>query len=128
MNRTLLWSLLAVIALAVLWSVAWPVIPNDTVSAVITKAVSDTRQVGLAAKLYANDHEGRLPGSLNELVPQYLPDKTLLPHVRFATPRTVLAELPPTAIILFRVATDEDRHETRVIVVHPDISVEWSHP
>ncbi len=128
MKRALLWSLLASIALAVLSLFVVPFAPDDTVSAVIIKAVNETRQVGLAAKLYADDHEGHLPASLNELVPHYLPDRTFFPHVHLATPRAVLAELQPKAIILFRVDTDDLRHGTRLIVVHPDISLEWRHP
>jgi hypothetical protein len=128
MKRKLLWGFLTIIALAVLWALAFPVIPDDTISGFITKEANETKQVGLAVKMYADDHQGRLPRSLDELVPAYLPDKSFFPHVYLATPHALLGELPLESIILFRVATDGRRHETRIIVVHPDISLEWKRP
>lgn len=128
MKRKLLWIGLIVIALSVLWALAFPGFPDGPISGVSTKAAAEIKQVGLAAKIYATDHQGRLPQSLDELVPTCLPDKTLLPHVHLATPRAVLAELPREAIILFRVATNERRHQTRVLVAHPDMSVAWEKP
>lgn len=127
-KRKLLWVGFIIIAFTVLWTLAFPVIPDDGISGVIAKAASETRQVGLAARLYSDDHQGRLPQALDELFPTYLTDKTFLPHVHLATPHAVLAELPREAIILFRVATDARRHETRVLVVHSDLSVEWKKP
>jgi len=116
------------VALAVLWAIVRPGIPDDPMSGVIMKAASEAKEVGLAAKLYADDHQGRLPKSLDELSPDYLPKKEVFAHTYFATPRSALAELRPESIMLFRVAIDERRHETRVIIVHPDISVEWKRP
>ena len=37
--------------------------------------LSNAKQVGLACKLYSIDHAGRFPDSLQELVPDYLPDR-----------------------------------------------------
>jgi hypothetical protein len=128
MKRRIILISLGIVALALILGIAFPVMNIDTISGVITKAAQETKQVGLAAKLYADDHQGRLPQSLDELAPAYLPDKTFFPHVHLATPRAVLADLPPESIILFRVATDASRRETRVIAVRPDISIEWKRP
>ncbi len=128
MNRRLVWILPGLVALGLALCFAFPVVDIDTISSAITEAAQETKQVGLAAKLYADDHQGHLPPSLDELAPTYLPDRTLLPHVHFSLPRAVLAELPTESIILFRVATDSRHRETRVVVVHPDMSVEWTRP
>ena len=124
MKRNLLWITIAAITLAALWAVTVPNIADvDGMSGVFVKAASETRQVGVAAKGYADDHQGRLPQSLDDLAPNYLLDKTLLSGVVLATPRAVLSELHPDSVIHFRVVTDNRRRETRLIVVHPDISV-----
>lgn len=101
-----------------------PVFSDEPLPAVFTKAQTEMRQVGIAVKAYADDHQGRLPQSLEELFPAYHPEKAVIAHTHFAAPGAVLADLPAKSIILFRVATDNRRHWTRVVVVHPDLSVE----
>lgn len=127
MKRKLLLSLIVIIALVAAWVVVAPDL-GDAIPEFIMKAASDMRQVGIAAKLYADDHQGHLPQALVELVPAYLSDKRLLAHVQFTTPRAILAELPPESTILYRVAMDRRSHAARILVVHPDINVEWKMP
>ncbi len=47
-------------------------------SAETRAAMAEAKQVAIACKLYASDHEGRYPARLEELVPEYLPDKKLI--------------------------------------------------
>ncbi|HEX8373237.1 MAG TPA: hypothetical protein VF585_10685 [Chthoniobacterales bacterium] len=42
------------------------------------KCFSEAKQIGLACKLYAADHEGIYPETLEQLVPEYLPDAKML--------------------------------------------------
>ena len=43
-----------------------------------TKALSHLKQVGDACQKYARDNDGKFPAKLDELVPKYLPDASLL--------------------------------------------------
>jgi hypothetical protein len=127
MKRKLLWSAATAVILAVLWVIIVPVTSEHDSSALYV-AAHKTKQVGLAAKLYSADHQGRLPQSLDELAPDYLPDKDLLPGVILATPGAVLSDLSPDSVILFRAVTDKRRRDTSFVVIHPDISLEWKRP
>jgi type II secretory pathway pseudopilin PulG len=42
-----------------------------------TKCLSQAKQIALACRLYAMDHKGDFPPTLDELIPDYLPDKQL---------------------------------------------------
>ncbi len=86
--------------------------------------MGDAKQVGLAALLYSQDHEGSLPETLPQLVPNYLPDETLLPGHYLTTPGMVLKDLPPQAIILCRVVPGYTHQSPRLILVRVDNSVE----
>ncbi len=44
-------------------------------SAETRQAVTEAKQIAIACKLYASDHEGRYPAKLEDLVPEYLPDR-----------------------------------------------------
>ncbi len=43
-----------------------------------TKSLSRAKQIYLGCRLYAGDHDGNFPATLDELVPQYLPNKSIL--------------------------------------------------
>lgn len=91
-------------------------------SGVFTRAMSEAKQVGLAAKLYSDDHQGRLPETLRQLIPNYLPNDALLTRTQLTTPGVLLNDLPPTSILLIRTATDSKRKQTRVVFVRADIA------
>src|SRR5690242_4019987 len=128
MIRVLFRTFVAVVAVSVLWTLMRPVFSDDPVPAAFTKATAEMRQVAIAAKFYADGHRGRLPQCLEELVPAYLPDPAAIGDAHFLAPGAVLAGLPPESIILSRVVTDDQRHWTRVVVVHPDLSVQMRLP
>ena len=111
-------------------AILWVIIPghSEPDSSAFHLAANKTKQVGLAAKLYSADHQGRLPQSLDERAPDYLPDKALLPGVILATPGAVLSELSPDSVIIFRAVTDKRRRNTSFVVMHPDMSLEWKRP
>jgi hypothetical protein len=55
----------------------------------------------LSLRLYADDHQGKLPDKLQELIPDYCEDGAVLNGVCFLQPGgTVLSSLPPTAAVL----------------------------
>ncbi|MCE9608796.1 MAG: hypothetical protein K8R23_01075 [Chthoniobacter sp.] len=58
--------------------VALPVFGKVGGKAKATKSLSNARQIGTACKLYAVDNGGKFPKSLAALVPDYLPDATIL--------------------------------------------------
>ena len=58
------------------------------------------KRVALAMRLFANDHDGMLPISLSELVPQYTSNELKLYHPELIKPGAILGMLPPNTIIL----------------------------
>ena len=58
--------------------IALPVFGEVKERGMQTKALSEAKQVGTACKIYATDHDGKFPAKLEDLVPDYLPDATLL--------------------------------------------------
>jgi hypothetical protein len=43
----------------------------------LTKCLSNAKQIAFACKLYSMDHQGPFPSDLNDLIPDYLPDRGL---------------------------------------------------
>ena len=41
----------------------------------LTNSLSHAKQIGTACQIYATDHHGSFPKDLNELIPDYLPDR-----------------------------------------------------
>lgn len=63
--------------LAVLAGIALPVFTEVQARAKQTKSLSNAKQIALACKLYAMDHDGNFPPTLDVLVPEYLPDRAV---------------------------------------------------
>ena len=62
----------------ILVGIALPVFGEVKERGMQTKALSEAKQVAVACKIYATDNEGKFPAKLEDLVPDYLPDATLL--------------------------------------------------
>lgn len=127
-NRAKRWILGIAIVLALLWFGLRPSFPDDGIPGAVMQSASEAKQVAIAMRLYADEHQGRLPSTLAELVPNYLPDDRFLARTHFATPRAVLADLPKEAIILFRVTIAPKRKQPYIVIARPDASVEWKKP
>ncbi len=54
---------------------ALPIFGGTQMRAKQTKALGQVRDMATACHLYASDHQGRFPKTLEELVPKYLPDR-----------------------------------------------------
>ena len=65
------------IFLGVLAGIALPVFNSVQRRGQQVKAMAEARQIVLACKLFAGDHDGALPDTLDQLIPTYLPDKHL---------------------------------------------------
>ena len=65
-----------------------------------SKGYKDARTVAILLNSFAQDNGGKLPQKLQELVPAYLSDKTLLPELEFKTPGAELAKLAPDTVVL----------------------------
>ena len=61
--------------------------------------IAQVKQVGLALKLYADDHQGMLPHRLEDMMPVYFTDRRLLENVEFLTPDEKLSDLPASAVL-----------------------------
>jgi len=127
MKKAILWTLL-VIGLVGFLGIAIPVYTHCGPSGAIATATSNVKQVALGIALYANDHQGHLPKSLEALSPEYIPDKAFLAHSYLTMPNAVLADLPPESIILFQVVYADRPRQTQILIVHPNSSVECKQP
>jgi hypothetical protein len=67
------------------------------------KTLSHTGQVMGVLGVYAEEHQGKLPNKLQDLVPAYLPDDRMLTGVCFLPSQgTVLSSLPRDSAVLVR--------------------------
>jgi hypothetical protein len=73
--------LFAVVPLAIVAGIALPVFAEVQLRGSETKSLSNAKQIATACKLYAVDNSGAYPSKLDQLVPDYLPDRSL-----FASP------------------------------------------
>jgi len=71
------------IGVAILAGIALPVFSSVKDRAAATQCLSHAKQIALGCKLYALDHDGNFPQTLDQLIPEYLPDNCL-----FACPMT----------------------------------------
>ena len=65
------------VIIALLAAIAFPVFKSVQAKGLETKALSNAKQIGTACRLYAVDKNGAFPKTLDELVPEYLPDREL---------------------------------------------------
>ena len=70
--------LLVTSLIAILAGLALPVFGEVKERSILTKALSNAKQVGINCKFYAADHDGKFPPNLDDLVPDYLPDAAAL--------------------------------------------------
>jgi hypothetical protein len=86
-----------------------------------TKSLSQGRQIVTACKLYAIDHQGAYPKNLDELVPNYVPNRSL-----FVCPLSPTLPIgydyyggkdqdPPDRVVLM--SKFVDRHGKRIVVL-----------
>ncbi len=67
--------------LAILAGIAVPVFGEVRTRGKEVQSLSQAKQIAVACRSYASDHRGAFPPQLEDLVPAYLPDRTL-----FASP------------------------------------------
>ena len=70
--------LLLISTIAVLAGMALPVFGEVKDRGDLTKALSNAKQIGIACRIYATDNDGKFPPKLEDLVPDYLPDDSIL--------------------------------------------------
>ena len=82
---------------------------------------NDLRQISLGLHRYALDHNKAFPGSLSELYPNYVSDRTVLDNFSYAPGLAVSS--PPGMIIVQE--RDEDHKKAGKNILRVDGSVEW---
>ena len=110
-----------------LWIFAVPQFPKGSCAEFVT-AMSEARQVGLAALLYSEDHQDRLPENLHQLVPKHIPTDKYFTRMYLMTPRLILKDLPTNTTIVIKLVTDNSTKVTRVIMIHADMTTDFSRP
>ncbi len=76
-----------------------------------TRALSNVKQVDLALRLYRDDHKGKNPKSLDDLVPDYLDSNRLLFSGAFE------ADEPPQRMLYFASSVDETSYTSEFIIL-----------
>ncbi len=109
-----------------------PVFGKTAVRGLQTKNLSNAKQLGLAARQFAEDHDGRFPMQLSEIVPDYL-DANQSDYLLFAAklgdeenPRLKYDWLyfgagfddknPPPLLIAFPLAFRDDKKQKRIVI------------
>lgn len=72
-----LWGLVLLVLLPILAGIAIPVFGEVKLRAEETKSLSNAKQIGMACILYSMDNKDAFPPKLDDLVPDYLPNRTL---------------------------------------------------
>ena len=68
----------SLLVIPILAGIALPVFSSVQVKALETRSLSQAKMIGTACRLYAVDNKGAYPKTLEELVPDYLPDAASL--------------------------------------------------
>jgi hypothetical protein len=63
--------------IAILAGIALPIFGAVKAKGEQTKALSNAKQIAIGCRLYAVDHHGAFPKTLDELVPDYMPDRQI---------------------------------------------------
>lgn len=112
--------------IAILAGIAVPVFGAVQVKAKQTKSLSQAKQIAIGCRLYAEDHDGAFPKTLEELVPEILPSRDIF-ICPLSPPGETMGyiyfggkESDPAENVLL-VSKSADRRGKR-IVVHVDMS------
>lgn len=117
-------AICVLLGLLVLLGIMFPWRSGRGESGTFATAMHEARQVGMAAKLYAIDHEGHLPDTLLQLYPDYIDTKAAFLNMRLTTPGMVLDDLPEEAVIATKAIADAKRKQSAICYVRADIAVE----
>ena len=112
--RSIAWSAPLLLSVAILWRAFHPTVIRHM------NYTGQVKQVGLALKLYADDHQGMLPLRLEDMMPTYFTRQELLEGIQLATPGAKLPELPPRTVIACRLYPQNHAAGE----VHADMSAE----
>ena len=87
-------------------------------------SLAHAKEAGIALRLYAEDHQGKLPATFTELIPKYLSDAKFFEHMTLVTPDATLEALPERSVIL---QYSPPERKDALIVVRSDFSGEIIH-
>jgi hypothetical protein len=104
----------ALVALGIIAAIAFPVLGKAAQRARTNQELINMRQVMMASRMYAIDHEGLFPSSLGQLIPDYLLDSDV-----FLTPHSAAAD-DDDSFIYIPGHRDDSPAET-IILVSPII-------
>ena len=117
---------LAIPMIAILAGIALPVFSQVQLKGKQVKSLSQAKQIAIGCRLYAEDHDGAFPKTLEELVPQILPSRDIF-ICPLSPPGEAMGyiyfggkETDPAENVLI-VSKSVDRRGKR-IVVHVDMS------
>jgi len=81
MRRTII-IVVSALGLLLFIGLITPSLSGPGTPAAFVRAMVEVKNVGIAAHLYADDHQGRLPETLDDLVPNYLPNDAYFSRTR----------------------------------------------
>jgi hypothetical protein len=113
---------------AIAAGIALPVFTSVAEKGNLTKSLSQEKQIALACKLYAADHNGNFPPTLQALIPDYLTDTKLfvspfapIVPMGYAYTSGLTDTSPPKTVLIKDKFSSQARH---LIVAHVDGSAE----
>lgn len=115
---------LLIVPAAVAAGVALPIVQKARSRAETTSDLSHAKQLAIACQMYAVDNDGKFPPTLETLIPNYLPDRSILvskaapsdPNGFIYTPGLTTSSPPATILIEGKVAPGSRER----VVVHMD--------
>jgi hypothetical protein len=103
---------LSLASLPIMLGIALPVFGEVKERGEQTRALAQAKQIGTACRIYAVDFKGNYPAKLEDLVPDYLPDPTIL-QCRYPDPKN------PTPFVYFG-GKDTDP-SSKVLIASPKV-------
>jgi hypothetical protein len=100
MRRSIKAGIAVVVVAGIVTYFVVAVIHDEHERSLRTSTLKNLKEVALALTLYATDHHGSLPASLDELLPTYTSEEFMRDHPVFLTPAANMDKLSNDTIIL----------------------------
>ena len=105
-----------------------PLIQYERAKDIQTRTLKNLKEIAFSLKLYAADHDGFLPASLDELVPTYATAESVRSKPAFLTQSVNLDKLPSKTVILRAADHSSRAAEVRAVEVRADMSFSINNP
>ncbi|MCF7708542.1 MAG: type II secretion system GspH family protein [Verrucomicrobia bacterium] len=104
--KYLLYALIGILILSIMIGMLLPSLAKAKSKAQDIAAINNLKQIGTAARIYATDHNGRLPGSFEDMKNELMSEKLTIDPVtgrkiNYIAANTDIDEISPDSVIAF---------------------------